>query len=105
MTTTLDIEQAIYNRISELDASALRKSYLDQDEFLVIEDFLSPEIMEEWGKQLEGLKPLLHRSFIPKHKKGGSVSYDFVNSRAPAMSAVYHSPALLALHKKVPMQR
>jgi alkylated DNA repair dioxygenase AlkB len=57
--------------------------------------------MDEWARQLEALKPLLHRSFIPKHKKGGSVSYDYVNAQAPAMSAVYHSPALLALLKKV----
>jgi alkylated DNA repair dioxygenase AlkB len=101
MTTTLDIENAISNRASGLDAAALRKIYLDQDEFLVVDDFLSPAIMGSWGEQLEALKPHIHRNFIPNHKKGGSVGYDTVRANAPAMNAVYQSPALLAFLKNI----
>ena len=100
-TTTVDIEQAIAKRAAELDAAALHKTYLDQDEFIVVDNFLSPEIMGQWDEQLEALKPHIHRNFIPKHKKGGSVGYDTVSSVAPAMNAVYQSPALLALLKKI----
>jgi alkylated DNA repair dioxygenase AlkB len=101
MTTTLDIEKAISQRAATLDTAGLRQAYLDQDEFVVVEGFLSPEIMEEWGEQLEALKPELHRSFIPKHKKGGSVAYDTVSVLGPAIRAVYQSPALLAFLKKI----
>jgi hypothetical protein len=101
MTTPLDIEDAICKRASGLDAAALRQAYLDQDEFLVVDDFLSAEIMEQWGKQLEVLKPYIHRNFIPKHKKGGSVGYATVSAKAPAMKAVYQSPAMLAFLKKI----
>ncbi|HEU5080267.1 MAG TPA: 2OG-Fe(II) oxygenase [Opitutaceae bacterium] len=101
MTTTVDIESAIARRVAQLDVAALRKAYLDQDEFLIIEDFLSPEILAEWDQQAENLKPLIHRNFIPKHKKGGSVAYDGVREKAPAINAVYQSPALLALLKKI----
>ena len=41
---------------AKLDVAGLRQAYLDQDEFVVVEDFLSPEIMAEWGEQLEPLK-------------------------------------------------
>jgi alkylated DNA repair dioxygenase AlkB len=101
MTTTLDIESVISTRASRLDAHALRKTYLDQDEFLVVDNFLPKEVMEQWDEQLEVLKPHIHRNFIPKHKKGGSVGYDTVSMHAPAMNAVYQSPALLALLKKI----
>jgi len=101
MTPTLDVENAIFQRAAKLDVAGLRQAYLDQDEFVVVEDFLSPEIMAEWGEQLEPLKSEFHRSFIPKHKKGGSVDYATVSVRAPAIRAVYQSPALLALLKKV----
>jgi len=101
MTTTLDIEGVLSRRASGLDAAALRKTYLEQDEFLVVENFLPREVMERWDEQLEVLKPHIHRNFIPKHKQGGSVGYDTVSGRAPAMNAVYQSPALLALLKKI----
>jgi hypothetical protein len=101
MTTTLDIESAISKRAAELDTTALRKTYLDQDEFLVVDEFLSGEIMEQWGEQLEVLKPNIHRNFIPKHKKGGSVGYDTVKAKGPAMNSVYQSPAMLAFLKKI----
>ena len=101
MTATLDIESMISRSASGLDAAALRKTYLEQDEFLVMENFLPPEVMEHWDKQLEVLKPHVHRNFIPKHKKGGSVGYDTVSANAPAMNQVYQSPALLALLKKI----
>jgi alkylated DNA repair dioxygenase AlkB len=101
MNATLDIENVIAQRTSVLDAAALHKIYLDQDEFLVVEDFLCPEIMGQWGEQLEALKPHIHRNFIPKHKKGGSVGYDTVRANAPAINAVYQSPALLAFLKKI----
>jgi hypothetical protein len=101
MTMALDIENVISKRASELDAAALHKVYLEQDEFLVVDDFLSPEIMGQWGQQLEALKPHIHRNFIPKHKKGGSVGYDTVRANAPALNAVYQSTALLDFLKKI----
>jgi alkylated DNA repair dioxygenase AlkB len=101
MTTVSDIENIITNRASALDAAALHKVYLNQGEFLVVDDFLCADIMGQWGEQLEALKPHIHRNFIPKHKKGGSVGYDTVRATAPAITAVYQSPALLAFLKKI----
>lgn len=96
-----EIERIIANQAAKLDAAALRKTYYAQDEFLILDNFLPSEIMAQWDAQLPALRPHLHRSFIPKHKKGGSVAYDTVRELAPAMNAVYQSPALLGLLKHI----
>ena len=95
MTAIVDIDSVISEQVSRHDVAVLHKSYLDQDEFLVLEKFLPREIMDRWDEALEALKPRVHRNFIPKHKKGGSVGYDTTNELAPAITAVYHSKGLL----------
>jgi hypothetical protein len=97
MTATLDIDRVIYERVSQHDVAALRKAYLDQGEFVVLEDFLPREIMDRWDEELEALKPCVHRNYIPNHKKGGSVGYDTTNELAPAITTVYRSKQLLGL--------
>jgi hypothetical protein len=74
------------------DLPALRRAYADQDEFVVVEDFLPREVVDQWVRELEALKPHIHRNFIPRHKKGGSVAFDTVDRLAPTMSGVYRSP-------------
>lgn len=101
MTTTLDIGGIIAEKAAQQDVAALRQAYLEQDEFLVLEDFLPREVMDQWDEQLEALKPHIHRNYIPKHKKGGSVGYDTVLKLAPAMTAIYHSRPLLELLRAI----
>jgi hypothetical protein len=86
---------------ARLDLAAVRQSYLDQDEFVVLENFVAPEIIEQWKVELEALKPQIHRNYIPKHKKGGSVAYDTVAELAPTITAVYHSPAFQKLFCRI----
>lgn len=82
---------------ARLDLAAVRRQYVDQDEFIVLENFVAPEIIEQWKVELESLKPQIHRNFIPKHKKGGSVAFDTVDDLGPTITAVYRSPAFQKL--------
>ena len=41
------------------------------------------------------------RSYIPKHKKGGTLSYEAIHRLAPACLALYHSTAMRALMSRV----
>jgi hypothetical protein len=91
------IDRVIAAKVCEQDLGALRKAYLEQDEFVVLQNFLPHEIIARWDQELEALKPSIHRNYIPKHKKGGSVGYDTTNALAPAITAVYHSKHLLGL--------
>ena len=88
------IEARLANSVGRLDLDGARRKYYEQDEFLVLENMVPQEIVAQWELELEAIKPQIHRNFIPKHKKGGSVDYDTVAQLAPTMTAVYHSPAL-----------
>jgi len=83
------------------DLAQHRRAYLDQDEFVVIENFIPAEVMQEWERQFERVKPHIHRNFIPKHKKGGSVAYSLVRENAPAFTEVYHDPGFIEFLQKL----
>ena len=53
----------------------------------VVEDYLIPEV--------EQLRSHVHRNYLPRHKKGGSVSYYTLVEQAPAVLALYRSPAFI----------
>lgn len=77
------------------------QNYVAQDEFVVVENFLPTEVLAQWDRQLEELKPHIHRNFIPKHKKGGSAAYASVSRLAPAITAVYHHPAFIGFLRRI----
>jgi hypothetical protein len=87
-----NINAALKTACARQDLEQHRQHYLAQDEFVVVEDFLPAEVLQQWDLQFEQLRPHIHRNFIPKHKKGGSVAYAFVRQIAPAMTEVYHAP-------------
>jgi hypothetical protein len=88
-----DIDALLATGVGRLDIDAARRTYYEQDEFVVIENLVNPELIAQWEIELETLKPQIHRNFIPKHKKGGSVDSDTVSQLGPTITAVYKSPA------------
>lgn len=56
--------------------------FLDEESFRVIRE----ECLANLGKA--------ERSFLPKHKKGGTLSYESIQRHAPAALAFYHAPAI-----------
>lgn len=92
---TVNAETFLAGAVARLDLDAARRMYYEQDEFIVIENLVAPEIIARWEHELEALKPRIHRNYIPRHKKGGSVDYGTVARLAPSMAAVYHSPSFL----------
>lgn len=83
------MSNAFPDRLASLDVAALRASYLAQNEFIFIEKFLTEDILAELTQKIDDLMPLIHRSFIPGHKKGGSVSRYYLDRYAPAFEAFY----------------
>ena len=98
---TAPIDDLISDAIKQTDESSLRNQYSEQDEFVVVEDFLPQEILSQWETELEALKPHIHRNYLPGHKKGGSVAYDAVHAVAPSITSVYHSAPLLGFLRRV----
>jgi len=100
-TAVRPIENAIREAVAQKDENALQRQYVEQDEFLIIDDFLPADVMEQWEAQLPALVPQIHRNYLPGHKKGGSVAYDTVASVAPAITSVYHSAEMLGFLRRI----
>jgi len=74
-----------------LDAAALAREYWAQDEFLVIPRLLPAAALAPLQDDVRRLEPDLNRNYIPRHKKGGSVSHFAIADEGPALLAFYHS--------------
>ncbi|HEY7651879.1 MAG TPA: 2OG-Fe(II) oxygenase [Methylomirabilota bacterium] len=84
---TAEIEAAL----DRLDARHLEQEYWAQDEFLFIPDFLPAAALGALLDDLRRLEPGLNRNYIPRHKKGGSVSHFAIADDGPALLAFYRS--------------
>jgi hypothetical protein len=95
--TTSVVTEAVDRAVAALDIDRLHREYWDQDEFLVIKQFLPRELVEEILVPLaQGVKSDLNRNYIPGHKKGGSVSYYTVQEKATGFLDLYKSESFKA---------
>jgi hypothetical protein len=90
-----DLREEIAAAVRRLDVAAARATYWAQNEFLVLERALPAALVERFVADVDRTRPLLHRNYIPRHKKGGSVSYHTLVEQAPAILALYRAPAFL----------
>jgi alkylated DNA repair dioxygenase AlkB len=95
----IDMEAELAEHIRGLDIDALRMKFLEQDEALVIENFLPKPIQEALLTALPKLNARVNRNYLPGHKKGGSVSRFDLDRYAPEFPALYQSPALIDFFK------
>jgi len=77
--------------LDRLDVAALAREYWARDECLVIPQFLPPVAVGALLDDLRRLEPGQNRNYIPRHKKGGSVSHYAIADEGPALLAFYHS--------------
>jgi hypothetical protein len=85
------IASAIEGAVRALDEAQLQREYWDQDEFLFVPEFLPPAVVEHLLGDVGRLEPGLNRNYIPRHKKGGSVSHFAIAADGPALLAFYRS--------------
>ncbi|MBI1848267.1 MAG: 2OG-Fe(II) oxygenase [Candidatus Rokubacteria bacterium] len=91
----------IAHALGAIDAAAVQREYWRQNEFVMLRDCLPPALVARMVAEVDAVRPAAHRSYIPRHKKGGSVSYHTLAGRAPAILALYRSPAFLAFLRGV----
>jgi hypothetical protein len=86
------VTDTIDQAVARLEFERLHAEYWEQNEFLVIKQFLPRAFVEEvFVPQAQGVKSELNRNYIPGHKKGGSVSYYTVQEKAPRFLELYRS--------------
>jgi len=96
------VAEATEQAIARLDVDRLSRDYWEQNEFIVIPQFLPRDFVEATlVPQAQGVKHQLNRNYIPGHKKGGSVSYYAVQEQAPLFLDLYRSPAFLAFLNRI----
>ena len=88
----VEIERAV----RALDEARLQQEYWEQDEFLFLPRFLGPEVVSRLLEDVERLEPGLNRNYIPRHKKGGSVSHFAIAEDGPNLLAFYQSDSFRA---------
>ncbi len=77
-----------------LDIPALHARFAAQNEFLALENFLSDACLNQLIEALPTLEPRVHRNYIPRHKKGGSISKFDLDEYAPSFGALYRHEGL-----------
>ncbi|MFT4561215.1 MAG: hypothetical protein ACI9BW_000955 [Gammaproteobacteria bacterium] len=92
---TINLDSDLRRRITELDLEGLKHDFVAQDEFVAIPDFLPTSILNEVLAASERSTERIHRNYIPRHKKGGSVSRYDIDRTAPVIAELYQTATLI----------
>lgn len=90
------VSETVAAALAALDVEAVRRQFREDHEFVVLERALPAALIERLVADVEQVRPAVHRSFIPRHKKGGSVSFYTLLEHAPTIVALYRLPALVS---------
>ena len=97
-------ETVLAERLSAIDLEAMTREFNDANQLIVIPNFIPSIIVDELCSTLPRLESSVHRNFIPKYKKGGSISRYDLDRHAPVFGDLYRSPALRAYFNNLAKQ-
>lgn len=90
------LSEGIQQALEALEFERVHRRYWEQNECVVLERFLPAEVLAySLLPEVEPLRADVHRNYLPRHKKGGSVSYYTLVEKAPAVLTLYRHPALI----------
>jgi hypothetical protein len=92
----LSLSEEVSQVIQALEFEPTQQRYWAQNECVFLERFLPADVVEHWLlPDVDRLRADVHRNYIPRHKKGGSVSYYALMEKAPVFLELYRSPAFI----------
>jgi len=77
-----------------LDVESLRKTFVEQNEFLFVENLFPTDLVDALRESAQALAPHVHRVRVPGYKQAGAVSYFRIRRYEPALTSLYQSPGL-----------
>ena len=101
----LPVAQTVRQALAGLDLAAVRQSYWDQGEFVYLERWLPAPLIDRMLVEVERVRPAINRNYIPRHKKGGSVSFYTLQAEAPTRLPVAEAPASRPSRRRRQAQR
>ena len=94
-TSATAVTGALEQALAAIDLERVRATFHAQDEFVVLERWLPASLVARMVVEVERVRPRVHRNYIPRHKKGGSVSAYVLREEAPTILALYRAPAFI----------
>ena len=94
-TVADDLDASVKEAISACDFDVVSRTYWEQGEAIVLKDFFPASLMQQFLHDVDQVRPMVNRGYVPGHKKAGAVSFHALLKSAPAIIALYRSPALL----------
>ena len=95
------VEEQISDMVAEVNIDEWSGPYWEQGEFLALERLMPKSLIDDFMGEVAGVRPKINRNFIPKHKKGGSVSYYLLKEAAPAILAFYQHQGWIDLLSRI----
>jgi hypothetical protein len=93
--TTTSVAETVAGALAGVDVEAVGREYREQNEFVYLERWLPAALIERMLHEVDRVRPTINRNYVPRHKKGGSVSFFTLLEQAPTIVALYRSPALI----------
>lgn len=90
-----DVLKKLISGLDQLDQSTMKESFAAANEFIQIPNFLPTEITRSLISELDALDGAVYRSFIPGHKKGGSIGRHDLEVLAPIFGELYNQQPLI----------
>ena len=90
----MELDESMATAIGRLDLDAQRAIYEEQGCVVVIEDFVSSDVLAQLLKGVDSVEGQAHRNYVPRQKKGAAVSRFCLDTRADQFREFYRAPAL-----------
>jgi hypothetical protein len=99
------VAETVARALERVDLDTLRRDYWAQNEFVYQDRWLPAALVDRMLAEVERVRPAVNRNYIPRHKKGGSVSFHTLVEQAPTILALYEAPAFIAFLESVAGRR
>jgi hypothetical protein len=89
--------QGLQAALADLDQAALQAAFKAQGKFVGHDAVLPPDVTQGLIDATDAARVEMNRNYLPRHKKGGSVSRHSIDRLAPFIADLYNSPAFIGL--------
>src|SRR2546428_10985633 len=99
------VERSVERAVAALDMEQALRVYRDQNQFVFLDEFLPEDALSEIVREVRQMEPDVVWSRLPMVRRAGAIGYTRIQEKAPAIMALYKSPAFLALVSNLAGQR
>ena len=97
----LDDETLLARKLERAPFEAMQAEYFRQGELLILPDFIPAPIIAQCQREAEAATKFVTRLRVLGYRRGGAASRHVLEREAPAVTALYRSPALRSFLSKL----